>query len=326
MTSDHHLRSQFSEEEWRFLREAAAYLEDPSLLTRIANLVGKPIESLLAALPQSAQKLISESTSDALQQGLKWAIRSLPENQREAKSLASEKLDAEALAFEEAPDEDAEARSERSRTETARRLWQKHRHTAMAALSGAGGGLFGLPGLVVELPTTTVLMLRSIASVAAEMGADLDDPATRLECVAVLSYGSRPLEDMELSYFSTRLAAASAVRQASQFVAGRTSQQVAEALASGSAPAILRFINAVASRFQIAVSQKAAAQAVPLVGAGLGAMVNAAFTDHFNRVARFHFGIVDLERRRGRDLVERAYRQVRSEVTAPRLAVDPDRA
>src|SRR5262245_15182561 len=36
----------------RFLLEAAAYLEHPTLLTRIANLVGKPIESLLGALPE----------------------------------------------------------------------------------------------------------------------------------------------------------------------------------------------------------------------------------------------------------------------------------
>lgn len=276
-----------SESDRRFLLEAAAYLEHPTLLTRIANLVGKPIETLLAALPSQARGAISQATHDALETGLQWAIRSLP--------ASSAQVAGSELALP----------AERSGLAGA---WRRHRHTALAALSGAGGGFFGMPGVVVELPTTTVVILRSIASIAAERGADLNDPATRLECLAVLSYGSRPLEDMELSYFSTRLAVASTVRQASQFVAGRSAQQVGEALANGTAPAVLRLINTVAARFEVAVTEKFAAQSVPIVGAALGALINAAFTDHFNRVATYHFGIVALERRYGRETIERAYR------------------
>jgi len=36
----------------------------------------------------------------------------------------------------------------------------------MVLVSGAVGGFFGLPGLIVELPISTTLMLRSIADIA----------------------------------------------------------------------------------------------------------------------------------------------------------------
>ena len=72
-------------------------------------------------------------------------------------------------------------------------------------------------------------------------------------------------------------------------------------------------VRQVASRFQVVVSQKIAAQAVPIAGAATGALINAAFTDHFNAVARYHFGIVRLEQQHGKEVVQAAYQQVRLE-------------
>jgi hypothetical protein len=55
------------------------------------------------------------------------------------------------------------------------------------------------------------------------------------------------------------------------------------------APVLVRLIAQVASRFGVVVTQKLAAQAVPLIGALGGAAVNFAFIDHFQEVARAHF-------------------------------------
>jgi hypothetical protein len=55
------------------------------------------------------------------------------------------------------------------------------------------------------------------------------------------------------------------------------------------------------------VSQKVAAQAVPVLGAIGGAAVNAAFVDHFQRLARGHFIVRRLERNSGRGTVGLAY-------------------
>ena len=271
-----------SADELRFLQEAADYLEHPSFLLRVANLLGKPAEALLEALPEKAQSLVNDTTSTALHSALDWAVRSLPRTRRL-----------------EAPEPKGRGRMGR------------HLHTAAAATTGAVGGFFGLAGLAVEVPATTTIMLRSIAEIAAETGADLSDPDVQLQCLSVFSFGSPSLEKMESAYISGRLGMAMAVKDAAAFVARHTAREVSDAVAKGTGPVIVRLINQIASRFQVVVSQKVAAQAIPVAGAAAGALINAAFTDHFNTVARYHFGIVRLEKMYGKEVVQAAYQASR---------------
>ena len=51
-------------------------------------------------------------------------------------------------------------------------------------------------------------------------------------------------------------------------------------------PILVRFIALVASRFGVVVSEKVAAQAVPVIGALGGAVINYVFVEHFQDVAR----------------------------------------
>ncbi len=154
-------------------------------------------------------------------------------------------------------------------------------------------------------------MLRSIAKIAAEHGADLRDPQVRLQCLAVFSLGAPQIETMESAYFTSRLGLAMAVKDAAAYVGQHTVREVSEAMTKGTAPILIRLINQIASRFQVVVSEKMVAQAVPLAGAASGALVNAAFSEHFNTVARFHFGIVELEHKYGKELVQAAYQEAR---------------
>jgi EcsC protein family len=66
----------------------------------------------------------------------------------------------------------------------------------------------------------------------------------------------------------------------------------------------------------VVVTQKIAAQAVPVIGALGGAAVNYAFIDHFQEVARAHFVVRWLERRYGKDAVRAAYERFSSESKA----------
>jgi hypothetical protein len=66
-------------------------------------------------------------------------------------------------------------------------------------------------------------------------------------------------------------------------------------------------ISAVAARFSVVVSEKAAVQAVPLVGALGGATINALFIAHYQDMARGHFTVRRLEREHGTDAVREAY-------------------
>jgi len=173
--------------------------------------------------------------------------------------------------------------------------------------SGAVGGAAGLPGLLVELPFSLTVMLRAIAAHARAQGEDLSQVEARLECLTVFAYGSRsPGDDAaDSTYFAARAALARAVSQAAEYVAERG---LAEAAAERGAPAIVRLVALVAQRLGVAVSEKAAAQLIPLLGAAGGAAVNALFMSHYQETAWAHFTVRRLERAHGAEAVREAYR------------------
>ncbi|HEX7639988.1 MAG TPA: EcsC family protein, partial [Burkholderiaceae bacterium] len=154
----------------------------------------------------------------------------------------------------------------------------------------------------IELPVSTTLMMRSIADVARSEGADLADRRVRLECVMVLGLGGDTAADdaAEIGYFAVREAM-------SRAVTGAAAHLARHGLAREGAPALVRLIASVAERYAVNVSEKAAAQLVPLVGAVGGAAVNTVFMDHFQSVARGHFTVRRLERRYGEAGVREAY-------------------
>jgi len=175
-------------------------------------------------------------------------------------------------------------------------------HKTAATVSGATGGAFGLGALAVELPVSTGIILRSIADIARSEGEDLTQAEARVQCLQVLALGGRSRSDdaAETGYFAARAALARAVSEAASHIARK-------GLAEKSAPAIVRLVSQVVSRFSVVVSDKAAAQAVPLVGAFGGAAINAIFIDHFQDIARGHFIVRRLERSHGRETVRRMY-------------------
>jgi len=181
-------------------------------------------------------------------------------------------------------------------------------HKIATAITGALGGAFGLATLAIELPVTTTIMLRSVAEIAASHGENLSDIETRLNCLQVFALGGQSVADdaSESGYYAVRIAMARAVAEAVEYIAQR-------GLAEKGAPAVVRFITRVASRFGIVVSEKAAASAVPIIGAAGGAIVNTIFTDHFQNMAHGHFTVRRLERKYGSELVEQTYRQMPKE-------------
>jgi len=66
----------------------------------------------------------------------------------------------------------------------------------------------------------------------------------------------------------------------------------------------------IASRFGIVVSEKAAVEAVPIIGAAGGAIINTVFIDHFQSMARGHFIVRRLERTYGQQTVKNIYQDI----------------
>jgi hypothetical protein len=175
-------------------------------------------------------------------------------------------------------------------------------HTVAVAASGAIGGAFGLASLPVELPISTTIMLRSIADIARSEGESLDDVQARLACLEVFALGGRSSADdaSETGYFAIRGFLARAVSEAAQFITER-------GIAEKGAPVLVRLIGLIANRFSTAVADKIAAQAVPVIGAAGGAIINTVFIDHFQDVARGHFIVRRLERTYGPDPIRQEY-------------------
>lgn len=183
-------------------------------------------------------------------------------------------------------------------------------HTLAAAATGAFGGAFGFAALPFELPLSTAILMRSIAEIAREEGEDLSEPTGALACVEVFALGGEEKEAaFESGYFAVRAALAKSVGESVRFVAS-------QGLGAQSAPALVRLMTQIAARFGVIVSEKAAAQAAPVLGAIGGAAVNAAFAAHFQTLARGHFIVRRLERRYGANLVAFEYHRLRSEVSA----------
>ena len=189
-------------------------------------------------------------------------------------------------------------------------------HTVLAAMSGAAGGAFGLATLPVELPVSTTIILRSIAEIARNAGEDVSDPATILACLEVfaLGGGQKAGPASNSGYLAVRAMLSKSVQQATRVILQR-------GIADESAPALLRLIGQIVSRFGLVVSQKLVVQAIPLVGAVAGAAINAAFTEHYQSLAKAHFAVRGLERIYGVDVIRHEYERILSASQSP----DPQR-
>ncbi len=258
----------FSPQDYADLRAAAAKLEGKSFAMTLAAKVGMPVEALLRFLPERAQSMVGGAVDNALRQCLRVA-----------------------LAFGRGGSGSSGS---------------KRRHRLATAVTGAVGGFFGLPGLVVELPVTTTVMLHSIAGIAAAEGEDLSQPESALACLEVLALGPEGVrgEALESAYYATRAALAQVTRDAAAYVAQK-------GLAKEGAPALVSFLSKVAARFGIEVSEKAAAQMIPVAGAAGGLALNVMFMNHFQRLAEGHFTVRRLERKYGAEAVRREYDAVR---------------
>ena len=175
-------------------------------------------------------------------------------------------------------------------------------HKILAAGSGAAGGFLGLPALPLELPVSTTIMIRSIADIARSENQPISDPQIKMACIEVFALGGPGRNDdaAETGYFTIRSGLAKSVTDAAKYITKK-------GLGQKSSPALIRLISQISSRFGIQVSEKMAAQAIPIIGAVGGAVINTLFIDHFQAMARGHFIILRLENIYTFDTIKQLY-------------------
>ena len=214
----------FSAKDWAALVNAVRALESSTLAGAINRALGRRMKAATSIVPRRMASTVGKAVTIALRAALKTAIRSLGESGGEGNAHGAPSILA---------------------------------HRAAAAFSGAAGGAFGLATLPIELPISTTIMMRAIAEIARSEGEDLSDPAAALACLEVFALGGSPGEESwESGYFAVRSFLAKAVGSSTLYVAGR-------GIIEESAPALLRYLSLVGTRFGAAVTQKAAAQALP---------------------------------------------------------------
>ena len=242
------------------LAGAVRILENPSIAARMAAMAGTPVSALKRRLPEFVQSGVDGAVRRAIEAAWKAALRSRPG--RAPHGLAPDWL-----------------------------------HRGLAAASGVAGGAFGLAGTLTELPVTTTILLRQIASEAAEQGEDLTDPMVQAECLKVFALGSEDLDEdpAQSSYFAARIALA---------------QVLPNAVTNLGAAVMPGFLARIAGRFAAAVGLKLSAQAVPVLGAAAGAAINISFLEHFRNVARAHFTVRRLERLYPPEMVRSEYERI----------------
>ncbi len=180
-------------------------------------------------------------------------------------------------------------------------------HRLSASASGAMSGFAGLPGLLLDIPVTTALMLRSIAGIAREHGEDIATSDGKRACLEVLAQAAPRAggDEAELGYWSAR--------------AGLSHLTIAV------------LIRTAAARLGVTLSEKLLAQAVPVAGAVAGAGLNWVFMGYYQEIAHVHFTIREVERRTGDPaivracfdrLVEQARMMKRPNETAPGRIID----
>ena len=251
-----------SDDDREALRYAKNLLENPSLASKITNVIGVPIEKGFELLREKWAEVVKGATRKSLETALHVALITL--------------------------DDKPQMQS-----------WEILHKLAIAA-TGAGGA-FGLAGLPVELPVSTTIMLRSIAEIARSEGERLQMPEVKLACLEVFALGGRSTSDdaNESAYFVMRGALSRSVSGAAKY------------MAEEGAPAIVMLITQLAARFGVSVSEKVAAQAIPIIGAAGGAIINVLFIDHFQDMARGHFIVRRLERTYTPDLVREKYKRLK---------------
>jgi len=252
------------------LARAVLVLERPSFAIRIADLAGQPVARVFGMLPRIANRQLVRLLETAILRCLAVAIDSLDETPAAHPSASPSR-------------------------------WVPR---VITGVTGGIAGLFGAVALPIELPLTTMMMLRAIADIARHHGEDLASPEAALACLEVFALADRRSDRRaDVSYYATRTMLA-------KLTAEVTAVLVQRGAIDSASPLAARLCGEVAARFGLAVSERAAASALPIVGALGGASVNIMFMNHFQQIAEGHFMIRQLERRYGDDRVRGLYEAI----------------
>lgn len=151
------------------LRKAVTLLESPSFFIQMQDFIGGPIAKGIEKLPVDWRSDVEKIVLISLEKAMEAALFSMLSDQQQPSSDKT--------------------------------------HLSLVAVSGFAGGFHGIGGIAVELPITTVFMLRSILDVARSEGENIKSTDTILASMQVFSLGSSKNttdDNADKGYFASR--------------------------------------------------------------------------------------------------------------------------
>ncbi len=148
------------------------------------------------------------------------------------------------------------------------------KYIAIATTEGAGTGAVGLPGMIVDIPSLILINFRAIGEYATYYGFDIELQEEKIFILNILSLASAPTDQAK------HVAMAQLAKIATQ-VAKKQSWQELEKLF------FVNMIKKMAEALGIRLTKAKLAQAVPVLGAFVGAGFNAYYTEKVCDAAYF---------------------------------------
>lgn len=250
-----------NQQDYKDLKMAAELLTTPSITAQISNIVGSPFEKIVEKLPTKIRNSIQEAVSSALHKAINGAVKTMDNKPTKSSTI---------------------------------------KHKLMAAGSGALGGVFGAPALVLEIPISTTIIMRAVADIARSEGFDVNDMETKRMCLEVFSLGGITKADdgSDTGYYFTRVALNEVMKSFNKELSKIVVEKGITRLTPAQVGAMMaKLVEAVATKFGIVITGKIASQIVPVVGAVTGATINSLFVDYYQDMALGHFTIKRLEKK-----------------------------
>ena len=151
----------------------------------------------------------------------------------------------------------------------------------IAAVEGAGTGTLGLPGLIADIPSLITMSLRVIHKIGLCYGYDCITQTDKQFVYSILSAaGSNSVKE--------KAASISTLQAINKTIAGVTWKKMAEKATENKfgIEALILAIKQLAKQLGINITRRKALQAIPIIGAGVGAALNIAFINDVAWAAR----------------------------------------
>jgi len=259
------------------LKKAKRLLEKKSIVISMTNLFGSMVETIGHLLPVSYRESISKANLCAIEKSWDYTISTMTPAHEPS---ANEK-----------------------------------QHIFWVTVSGAIGGV-GILTLFLELPVTTILMLRAVADIARDEGEDFNQFDTKIASLEVFALGGDEIDEHtgETGYYAIRIALQKPLEESSKYIAQK-------GMTGMGAPFVVQLVAKICAKYQTIIAAKTVSRLIPVIGAATGAYINVVYINYFQDKARGHFIIRRLEKKYGITTIKKNFKAITPE--HPQKYYDP---